>query len=129
MSVRMSPWSEWAGLAGVKQHATPLTSTSLINLRDLRVEIPTDFYNAHVLPPLPLLGHHHHLHPHTARMPPHCIRSDHDGIRCPAHVLKHDRPPLLQLHLSDFPRSLRERDSSVVQRYNRRILGRKWGAA
>ena len=102
-------------------------STLLFNLPDLRDDISKGIYNVHLLPPHPVLDPH--LHPHPPPMPPFCILSDHDIIRSPlVTLLLLDRPPLLQLHVSNLPRSLRQRDLSFLQRHNRRILGRKRSA-
>ena len=130
LSARTFAWplgaNRLAGL-GVKQYATPLMSTLLFNLSDLRDDIPTGFRNVHLLPPLPVLDPH--LHPHPPPMPPLCILPDHDILRSPLILLLLvDRPPLLQLHVSDLPRSLRQRDLSFLQRHNGRILGRKRSA-
>ena len=130
-SARASAWplglgaNGLAGL-GVKHHATPLMSTSLFNLPHLRDDIPTRFHNVHLLPPLPVLDPH--LHPHPLPMPPLGNLSDHD-IRSPLiFLLLVDRSPVLQFHVSNLPRSLRQRHLSFLQRHNRRILGRKRSA-
>ena len=130
-SVRASAWPLGAnGLAGlgVKQHATPLMSTSHFNRPDLRDDVPKGFHNVHLSPLLPVVDPH--LHPHPPPMPPLCILPDHDIIWSPLIllILFLDRRPLLQLHVSNLPRSLWQRDLSFLQRHNRRILGRKRSA-
>lgn len=129
-SARAFAWPLGAnGLAGlgVKHHATPLMSTSLFNLLDLRDYIPTGFHNVHLSPSLPVLDPP--VHPYPPPMPPLCILPDHDIIRSPLILLLLvDHSSILQLHVSDLPRSLRQRHLSFLQRHNRRILGRKRSA-